>query len=169
MNARVGRRASRYGGLLLALAGALGFGAIGIEAQNAESFESCTYESCALRVRVSLFGGQSLIRGSDGTKVQGVGFFVGNMDETFAGVPIAQELGATFRSRHNTGTTFVMLGGAALIFGSLRAADGFATDGDAAFALGGFLGITIGALIAGSGRDALSEAVWEYNRALAGR
>lgn len=166
---RLGDRVARWGlfGLLVGCGIALGSqeGA----AQDVPSFESCTFESCALRVRMSVFGGQAVIRGSDGTKVQGVGFFVGNMDDTFAGVPVAQELAATFRSRHNTGTTFMAIGGVSLIVGSLGAADGLATDGDAVLALGGFVGLMIGAFIAGSGRDALNEAVWEYNRALATR
>ena len=151
------------------LAGPPPLAAQGADAQGDVSFESCTFESCALRVQTGLFSGASIIRGVSGEKVQGVGFFVGSVDETFAGVPAAQELAATFRSRQNTGAVFLLLGGVALLGGTLSSADGFVSDGEAMLIVGGSLGLLIGGLIAASGRDPLDRAVFEYNRALAAR
>ena len=154
---------------LAVLAGPPALSAQAADSQETPAFESCTYESCALRVRSSVFGGQAVIRGASGEKVQGVTFFVGSMDETFAGVPVSQQLAATFRSRQNTGATFALLGGAALIGGTLSSSDGYISDGEASLVIGGFLAVIVGGLISASGRDALHEAVFEYNRALAAR
>jgi hypothetical protein len=128
---------------------------------------SCDYTACALRVQHGMFGDR-LVRGSDDGRVAGMGFWVKDLDSVFEGNAAAQELAATYRGRHNTGSLLTTLGLATMVLAiATDDSDLFSTDGSAvALGLGGLTVALIGGITAQSGRDSLSRAVWEYNRGL---
>ena len=119
----------------------------------------CEYAACALRVK-----GGSLVKGADEEKVIGLGFWVGDMNEAFAGSPLSQELAASFRHKHNvaellwwTGTVAIGIG----LYKSSKPPDDTLT---ALLGIGGF-GMWFGSVFVRRGvRDRLNEAIWEYNR-----
>ena len=73
------------------------------------------YAACALRVQTRFFSGESLVRGGEDVKVEGLGVWVSDLEDVFAGSPEAQELAARFRKRHNTGTVLASMGLAAML------------------------------------------------------
>ena len=128
----------------------------------------CDYSECALRVKHSFFWA-SLVRGSEGEKVEGLRFWVSNLDPIFDGNTVSQDLAASFRRRQNAGSVLTFVGMAA-IFVALEIEDtnSLSTDGGAvALVLSGLALAFTGAILGHSGRERLSKAVWEYNRTLA--
>jgi hypothetical protein len=125
----------------------------------------CAYDECALRVEQGFFG-QDLVRGLEEVEVSGLGLYVGGLDDVFAGSPIAQDLAASYRSRHNAGSVLTLIGVVVMTV-SLYATDDWVDSGSWAGVLGGSVVALTGALVEASGRDRLHRAVWEYNRALA--
>ena len=129
----------------------------------------CEYAACALRVK-SGFGGRSLVRGTEAEKVSGLGYWVGDLDEVFAGSPLAQDLAASYRHRHNVGSVFRLTGLAAVAVGVIWSIsnpdDPYLSAPYSTVVLGGVLTWFTGVLIRQSRSDRLHEAVWEYNRRL---
>jgi hypothetical protein len=127
----------------------------------------CAYDACALRVRYHFFG-SDLVRGVRDEKVAGLGMFVGNLDDEFAGSPAAQDLAERYRSRHNTGGVLGLLGAVATVAAVFTLEWDTPTENGGGFALlfgGAALALT-GGIIESSGRDYINRAVWEYNRSL---
>lgn len=129
----------------------------------------CSYDECALRIKQSFFGGSDLVRGVGDDKVDGLGAFIGSLDGAFSGSPTAQDLAARYRSRHNTGSVFGLLGTVAVTVAiyTLDWDTQSADDTSAGLLLGGTAFLLTGAIIQSTGRDYLNQAIWEYNRALA--
>ena len=123
----------------------------------------CSYSECALRLKSGFFG-RSLVRGAQEQEVVGLGIWVGNLDPTFEGSPAARRLAAQFRKRHNTGAALALAGLVVGVTGTLTSDDDTTRAG---FVLGGTLFTLVGAMITGSGQDALHRAIWEYNAAWA--
>ena len=128
----------------------------------------CSYDECALRIKNRFFG-TDLVRGVGDEKVAGLGFVVGSLDDQFAGSRVAQDLAARYRGRHNWGSVLGLLGTIATVASIFTLDWDTQSTGDATGALlvGGAALVLTGALVENSGRDYISRAVWEYNRALA--
>ena len=142
----------------------LATGACLLPPPTAAQLSSCPYADCALRVHFGLLGGQALVRSSTGEQITGLGFPVGNLDDAFAGSPMAQSLARTFRRRQNAGSVLAFTGGIMIGVWLLQQDS---TNGPDDFLIWGGLAIGLGGtLTAASGRDYLSRAVWEYNRGL---
>jgi hypothetical protein len=153
-----------FSGALLAAITALAPTAQNALAQSSSS-SACSYEECALRVRFGFFG-ESLVRGAESDKVRDLDFWIGSLDEVFEGSTAAQDLAATFRRRHNTGTVLTILGIVGMV-SEVISTDFWENDDTpgAGFWSGIVLGAAGGIFIQTS-RDPLSRAVWEYNRGL---
>jgi hypothetical protein len=128
---------------------------------------NCPYEQCALRVAYNA-AGSALVRGRDQIVINGLGFWARDMSEAFESHPPAQDLAASYRRRHNTGTVLSGVGALSFFVG-LIAADGNISldlDGPSLLSLGGLTLIAVGSRVSLSAEDQLSRAIWEYNRTL---
>ena len=127
----------------------------------------CEYAACALRVKTG-FGGRSLVRGTEAEKVIGLGFWVGDLDEVFAGSPVSQDLAASARHRNNVGSLIRITGLVAasigIVLSTRNPGDLYLSGPYGKVALGGFATLLAGLYISLSGADRLYEAIWEYNR-----
>lgn len=146
------------GAILLVFAG---MAPLGAKAQSQE----CGYPECALRVRFGVLGGQSLIRAESGEKLRGVGFPVSGLDRSFAGSPVAQDLARTYQNRTNIGTTLILASAASFLVWLFDDANIYGEYDNTWLWVALPLGVA-GGVTAASGRDYLSQAVWEYNKSL---
>ena len=144
--------------------------ALGVLAQpaSAQFGPDCTYDQCALRVHYNA-AGAALVRGRDQVVINGLGFWARDMSPAFAGNQLSQDLAASYRSRHNTGTVLTAIGAVSFFIG-LVADDGNISldlDTPSLLSLGGIALIAVGSRVSMSAEDQLSRAIWEYNRTLA--
>lgn len=147
---------------ILVVAVALAFPAM-LRAQSTE----CSYAECALRVKFGILGGQSLIRAESGERLRGLGFPARGLDEVFEGSTVAQDLAETYQQRTNVGTVLAIAGfGAMLAWTATNYDTGLFEPYDHTWLWVGVPLTLGGALTISSGRDYLSQAVWEYNRQL---
>jgi hypothetical protein len=133
---------------------------------------SCTYDTCALRVDASFFSDARLIRGLDGTPVN-LGFRGRPLIDAMASVPDAQQLAMKFSShRTRSGTigfltTLVSTGLAVAWYDRTRDSKREWSD---PLLLGSIGASAVGGIWAGvegaRAKQALSRAVWIYNRSL---
>jgi hypothetical protein len=131
----------------------------------AQQDSACTWDRCALRVQHRLFGGPRLVRGINGVKVAGLGWFPPALPFLAQGSDSAAVHYSAFRARHTSGTVLLLVALGAFFAGSAIAADGDDGTG-AAVIIGGFTVGLVGAAVTASGQNELSRAVWWYNRSL---
>jgi hypothetical protein len=127
----------------------------------------CSYDQCALRVAYNA-AGAALVRGRDQIVINGLGFWASDMSSTFEGNQLSQDLAASYRRRHNTGTVLTGVGAVSFFIG-LVADDGNISldlDTPSLLSLGGIALIAVGSRVSMSAEDQLSRAIWEYNRML---
>lgn len=158
------RSFSRHTLLTLCLL-ALGAGARPASAQYGPD---CTYDVCALRVAYNA-AGAALVRGRDQVVINGLGFWANDMSRAFDGNRLSQDLAASYRRRHNTGTVLTGAGAVSLFIGLLADDGNISLDLDtpSLLSLGGLTLIAVGSRVSMSAEDQLSRAIWEYNRMLA--
>ncbi|MGE0157936.1 MAG: hypothetical protein AB7T31_00915 [Gemmatimonadales bacterium] len=127
----------------------------------------CTYDQCALRVAYNA-AGAALVRGRDQIVINGLGFWARDMNRAFEGNRLSQDLAASYRSRHNTGTVLTGVGAVSFAIGLLAADGNISLDLDtpSLLSLGGLALIAVGSRVTLSAEDQLSRAIWEYNRTL---
>ncbi|HSJ05406.1 MAG TPA: hypothetical protein VK936_01805 [Longimicrobiales bacterium] len=129
--------------------------------------EACTYDTCGLRIRAPSFSApRAIVRGTDGTEVARLGL----MEPAIA--PLVQlSDSAVAHARvydvlNDRGSIITIVGtvlsiGAPIIFRDTGQKIGFAVAG---------IGITVyGGMVSNQAQEALSRAIWWYNRELAGR
>jgi hypothetical protein len=127
--------------------------------------EACTYETCGLRIRAPSFSApRALVRGSDGVEVARLGL----MEPAIA--PLVQlSDSAVAHARvydvlNDRGSIITIVGtvlsiGAPIVFRETGQKIGFAVAG---------IGITVyGGMVSNQAQEALSRAIWWYNRELA--
>jgi hypothetical protein len=134
---------------------------------SAQFGPDCSYDQCALRVAYNA-AGAALVRGRDQIVINGLGFWARDMSPAFEGNPLSQDLAASYRRRHNTGTVLTGAGAASFFIGLLMADGNISLDLDTSslLSLGGLALIAVGSRVSLSAEDQLSRAVWEYNRML---
>ena len=134
---------------------------------SAQFGPDCPYDECALRIYYNA-GGAALVRGRDQIVINGLGFWARDMSPAFEGSRLSQDLAASYRTRHNTGTVLTGAGGLSFIVGLLMADGDISLDFDTAslLSLGGLTLIAVGSRVSLSAEDQLSRAIWEYNRML---
>jgi hypothetical protein len=131
----------------------------------AQEDSACTWDRCALRVQHRTFGGPRLVRGSDGVKVAGLGWFPPALPFLAQRSDSAAVHYDAFRARHTAGNVLVLVAMGAFIAGYAIARDG--NDGaGAAVLIGGLTVGLVGVAVTASGQNELSRAVWWYNRSL---
>jgi hypothetical protein len=134
---------------------------------SAQFGPDCPYERCALRVAYNA-AGAALVRGSDQVVINGLGFWARDMSLAFEGNRLSQDLAASYRRRHNTGTVLSGVGAVSFFIG-LVANDGNISldlDTPSLLSLGGLVLVAVGSRVSLSAEDQLSRAIWEYNRLL---
>lgn len=143
---------------------ALGAGA---EPASAQFGPDCSYDQCALRVAYNA-AGAALVRGREQVVIDGLGFWASDMSRAFEGNRLSQDLAASYRRRHNTGTVLTGVGAVSFFFGLLADDGNISLDLDtpSLLSLGGLTLIAVGSRVSMSAEDQLSRAVWEYNRML---
>ena len=127
----------------------------------------CPYDQCALRVAYDA-DGAALVRGRDQIVINGLGFWARDMSLAFEGNRLSQDLAASYRRRHNTGTVLTGVGAASFLIGLIADDGNISLDFDAPslLSLGGIALIAVGSRVSMSAEDQLSRAIWEYNRLL---
>jgi hypothetical protein len=131
----------------------------------ARAQDACTYETCGLRIRAPSFSvPRALVRGSDGVEVARLGL----MEPAIA--PLVQlSDSAVAHARvydvlNDRGSIITIVGtvlsiGAPIVFRETGQKIGFAIAG---------IGITVyGGMVSNQAQEALSRAIWWYNRELA--
>ena len=129
---------------------------------------SCPYESCAVRLQTAFFG-EHLLRGDSGEKVLKVNFTGGNVADYLSRVESARVPAQQFQARRTRAAVLGIISGiaAGYAYGALASDDGLEDDpGADVFAA---LAISIptaiwGAVEATRSRNAVSRAIWEFNR-----
>lgn len=146
---------------LLALAATL-------QPASAQYGPDCSYDQCALRVAYNA-AGAALVRGREQVVINGLGFWANDMSRAFEGNRLSQDLAASYRRRHNTGTLLTGAGAVSLFIGLIADDGNISLDLDtpSLLSLGGLALIAVGSRVSMSAEDQLSRAIWEYNRALA--
>jgi hypothetical protein len=127
---------------------------------------TCAYEVCAVRHTSSFFG-ERLVRGSSSEQVLKIGFTGGNAADFLSRVPGAERPARDFKARRTRSAILGLLGAVAAGYVASKAWDNDAdiTSSDETIL---WAGIGVGILSGIEGwraRDALSRAVWEFNRA----
>ncbi len=130
---------------------------------------TCPYESCAVRIKIGLFGEQ-LVRGASSEKILKIDFTGSNAAEFLSRVESAASPARSFRSRRSRSAILGLVSTAAAIYATVLIWE----DVDAgpntssteyallytSFAVGIWSGIE-----GVRSRNALSQAIWEFNRA----
>jgi len=134
---------------------------------SAQFGPDCPYDQCALRVAYNA-AGAALVRGRDQIVINGLGFWARDMSPAFEGSRLSQDLAASYRRRHNTGTVLTGAGAVSFFVGLLMADGNISLDLDTSslLSLGGLTLIAVGSRVSLNAEDQLSRAIWEYNRML---
>jgi hypothetical protein len=130
---------------------------------------SCPYESCGVRLQANFFG-EHLVRGDSGEKVLKIGFTGSNVADYLSRVESARVPARQFQARRTRAAVLGIISGVALgyAYGAGMSDDGFGDDpgADVYIALGVSIPTAIwGAVEAARSRNAISRAIWEFNRA----
>jgi hypothetical protein len=138
-----------------------------VQPVSAQFGPDCSYDQCALRVAYTA-GGAALVRGRDQIVINGLGFWARNMSPAFEGNRLSQDLAASYRRRHNTGTVLTGAGAVSFFIGLLMDDGSISLDlgTGSLLSLGGLTLIAVGSRVSLSAEDQLSRAIWEYNRML---
>jgi hypothetical protein len=138
-----------------------------VQPASAQYGPDCSYELCALRVSYNA-AGAALVRGRDQVVIDGLGFWASDMSLAFEGNRLSQDLAASYRRRHNTGTVLTGIGALSFFIGLLADDGNISLDLDtpSLLSLGGLTLIAVGSRVSMSAEDQLSRAIWEYNRTL---
>ena len=130
---------------------------------------SCPYESCGVRLQVNFFG-EHLVRGDSGEKVLKIGFTGSNVADYLSRVESARLPARQFQARRTRAAVLGIISGVAAgyAYGAAMSDDGFDDDpgADVYIALAVSLPTAIwGGVEAARSRNAISRAIWEFNRA----
>lgn len=74
----------------------------------AQTDSACTWDTCALRLHRSLFGWR-IVRGLEGEKVAGLGWFVGDLPLLAERSDTAATLFRSYRGKQNSGTVISLI------------------------------------------------------------
>ena len=132
---------------------------------------ACQYVTCAVRLTTG-FGGQRLVRGENSDEVLKINFTGSNAADFLSRVPGAAVPAREFRTRRTRASVFAIFGAVAAGYFFLRAYpsddstfDADLTSLDYAVLISGFAASLLGAVETTRSTNALSRAVWEFNRA----
>lgn len=132
-----------------------------------ETSSPCDYDTCALRLQIQN-GGWTVTRGEQATPVGRIGFRVPNVASLVATVPDAVTEARRFQRNYPLGGVVTVLGGVAAMVGFKLS--GFERDNPVAYTIGvaGTVMLFYGATKQNRALNALNNAIWLYNRSLAG-
>lgn len=130
---------------------------------------TCPYESCAVRTTAGFFGEQ-LVRGAASEKILKIDFTGGNAAEFLSRVESAASPARSFRSRRSRSAILGLASAAAAIYATVLIwddVDSFVGPTSTEYAvLYTSFAVGIWSGIEGvRSRNALSQAIWEFNRA----
>lgn len=131
----------------------------------------CPYVTCAVRLTVG-FTGERLVRGEASDEVLKINFTGSNAADFLGRVASAAGPVKDFQARRTRAAVLGIIGGAAAAWFLVRAYESddstfetYPTSTDYAVMFGGVAVSLWGAVEATRSRNALSQAVWEFNRA----
>lgn len=128
--------------------------------------EACAYDVCALRVEPGFFGFR-LLRGVSNEPVGHLGLFGSDLSEAVGTSERALEHARVYEDARGTGLLAVLGGGALIILSAPGGPLGDSEGTRTAALIGGAALSVVGARLQIRSQQALSRAVWEYNRDLA--
>jgi hypothetical protein len=131
--------------------------------------DACTYEQCAVRLQTGFFT-EHLVRGDSGARAVRMSFTGRGVADYLSRVESAAVPAQQFQSRRTRGAVLGIISGAALFYMYESIAnDDFGEDD---FETGAIVGLTVGiptaiwgAIETVRSRNALSEAIYRFNRA----
>ena len=128
----------------------------------------CPYQSCAVRSQMGFFN-EYLVRGDSGQKVVKINFTGSNAAAYLARVESAAPAARQFRSSRTRAAVIGIIGGVAVGYASGAAStddwgNGLETDAIIALSIG-IPAMLWSGIEAVRSRNAMSRAIWEFNRA----
>ncbi len=127
---------------------------------------ACSYESCAVRYKAKIFGEQ-LVRGASGERAVRIGFTGSDAADFLSRVESAAAPARKFKA-HRTRSQILLVVGAGLFSYFRGEIFGNGVNPTSAEYVGFSVGLgaaLLGGFEAGRARNALDDAIWQFNRA----